>query len=208
MQFIGKEFWFPDVEEADEEGLLAVGGDLHPDRLLMAYQKGIFPWFIESGLVFWYCPPERFVLYPHEVKISHSMKQLIKKGSFTVTENQCFTQVVQLCAATHKFTSGSTWITNNFVRSYTELHGLGKARSVEVWDGDKLVGGLYGVEVGNIFCGESMFSLVPNTSKLALIHVCQTQRYSLIDCQIYSDHLATMGGKLIDRRLFLEFLPV
>lgn len=206
MQFVGKELWFPDANEADEDGLLAVGGDLSPERVLLAYSKGIFPWFIESGLVFWYCPPERFVLYPNQVNISHSMAQLIKKQQFTITENVNFTDVVSLCAATHRVTKGSTWISKTFVESYTELYRMGKARSVEVWENDELIGGLYGVEVGHIFCGESMFSLKPNVSKLALIHLCQTNRYSLIDCQVYSKHLETMGAKLIERSSFIKQL--
>jgi leucyl/phenylalanyl-tRNA--protein transferase len=206
MVFIGKELWFPDVELAEEDGLLAVGGDLSPERLLLAYRSGIFPWFIESGLVFWYCPEERFVLYPDEIRISDSMKRVMNKGEFEITENKDFKEVIKQCASTHRFNTGSTWITDEFIHSYSKLHNMHQARSVEVWANEKLVGGLYGVEVGTVFCGESMFSTVSNASKIALIHLCQSKRYGLIDCQVHTPHLESMGARMISRDLFLKHL--
>ena len=204
MIFLTEDLWFPDVAESDDEGLVAVGGDLSNERLLLAYRSGIFPWFIEEKLVFWFSPPERFVLFPGEVHVSHSMKQIIRKGKFTVTENQNFKEVIEKCAAVNQSKAGSTWISKEFIESYTQLHHLGYAKSVEVWKGNNLIGGLYGVEVGNIFCGESMFSLQPNASKLALIHLCKSDRYKLIDCQVYTAHLESLGARMISRDTFLN----
>jgi leucyl/phenylalanyl-tRNA--protein transferase len=206
MIFLTEDLWFPDVTEADDDGLVAVGGDLSTERLLLAYRSGIFPWFMEQDLVFWFSPPERFVLLPDEVHISHSMKQVMRKGNFTVTENHAFKAVIERCAAVNQWKAGSTWISEEFIESYTQLHHLGHAKSVEVWEGDSLVGGLYGVAVGNIFCGESMFSLRSNASKLALIHLCKTGRYKLIDCQVHTPHLASMGAKMVDREVFIRQL--
>lgn len=206
MIFLNDKLWFPDVCHADEEGLLAVGENLCPERLILAYNNGIFPWFIEHGLVFWFCPAERFVIYPNEIHISHSMQQIIRKGNFTVTENENFEQVINSCSKLHESQSGSTWISQQFIESYTKLHEMGFARSIEVWEGEDLAGGLYGVEVGNIFCGESMFSKKSNASKLALIHLCKSDRYQLIDCQVYTQHLETLGARLISRDLFLQIL--
>ena len=179
---------------------------LSTKRLLLAYQSGIFPWFIEEGLPFWFCPPERFFLFPEAIKISRSMKQLIRQEKFSVTKNQSFKKVIENCAAIHQFKTGSTWISEEFIRSYLELHKRGKAKSIEVWENGKLVGGLYGVEVGNVFCGESMFSIQANTSKLALIHLCRTGRYKLIDCQMPTAHLESMGARIISRDSFLNEL--
>lgn len=204
MIFLTEDLWFPDVAKADDEGLVAVGGDLSYERLLLAYRSSIFPWFIEDELVFWFSPPERFVLFPEEVYVSHSMKQIIRQGKFKVTENKNFKDVIESCAVVNQFKTGSTWISEEFIESYTQLHYLGYAKSVEVWEGDNLIGGLYGVEVGNIFCGESMFSLQPNASKLALIHLCKSGRYKLIDCQVYTSHLESMGARMISRDIFLN----
>jgi leucyl/phenylalanyl-tRNA--protein transferase len=206
MIFLTEDLWFPAVTEADEDGLVAVGGDLSTERLLLAYRSGIFPWFMEQGLVFWFSPPERFVLLPDEVHISHSMKQVMRKGNITITENHAFQAVIERCAAVNAWKAGSTWISEEFIESYTQLHNLGHAKSVEVWEGDSLVGGLYGVAVGNIFCGESMFSLRSNASKLALIHLCKNGRYKLIDCQVHTPHLASMGAKMVDREFFIRQL--
>jgi len=194
------------VALAEEDGLVAVGGDLSKERLLLAYRSGIFPWFIEDGLVFWFSPPERFVLLPEEVHVSHSMKQIIRQEKFQLTENQNFKEVIESCATVNQFKTGSTWISEYFIESYLQLHELGYAKSVEVWDDDSLVGGLYGVEVGNIFCGESMFSLQPNASKVALIHLCRRGKYKLIDCQMHTTHLESMGAKMLDRYAFIREL--
>lgn len=206
MYFLNSKLWFPSIECADEEGLLAIGGDLQPQRLLLAYQKGIFPWFIEAGHIFWFCPPERCVIYPEEVIVSHSMRQLIRKQKFHITEDVAFSGVIKQCADTHRFQSGSTWISREFILAYTTLHQMGIAKSIEVWEGEDLVGGLYGIQLGRVFCGESMFSRASNASKLALIHLCRSGKYDLIDCQVYNPHLVTMGARSISRGLFLDLL--
>lgn len=208
MIFLTEDLWFPDVEEAEEDGLLAVGGDLSRERLLLAYRSGIFPWFMEEGFVFWFSPPERFVLFPEEVHISHSMKQIIRQKKFKVTENQNFREVIESCAAVNQFKTGSTWISEEFIASYNELHKSGFAKSIEVWEDGELIGGLYGVEMGNIFCGESMFSKKANASKLALIHLCRSGKYQLIDCQVHTGHLESMGARLISRENFLHALKI
>jgi leucyl/phenylalanyl-tRNA--protein transferase len=197
---------FPDPELAEEDGLLAVGGDLSPDRLLLAYRNGIFPWYSDDDPILWYSPHERFVLYPDELKVSKSMKQVIRSKRFRVSFDNCFPQVIAACAQAERIDQDGTWITGDMQQAYIKLHQLGHAHSVEVWLDDELVGGLYGVQVGRIFCGESMFSKISNASKLALISLCQTVNYQMIDCQVYTDHLASLGARMISRAEYLAVL--
>ena len=197
---------FPDPELAEEDGLLAVEGDLSPERLWLAYQNGIFPWYSDDTPILWYSPHERFVLYPDELHITKSMKQVIRSKKYHVTFNRDFAGVISACARVPRKDQDGTWITADMQQAYIVLHKLGKAQSVEVWCGDDLVGGLYGVPVGDVFCGESMFSTRSNASKLALISLCQTGRYKLIDCQVYTHHLASMGAKMISRPQYLKIL--
>jgi leucyl/phenylalanyl-tRNA--protein transferase len=197
---------FPDPALAEDDGLLAVGGDLSAERLVLAYQNGIFPWYSDDDPILWYSPHERFVLLPDELLISKSMKQVMRSGRLAVTFDKAFTDVIKACATAPRVDQGGTWITDDMQQAYIKMHELGKAHSVEVWLGEELVGGLYGVAVGWVFCGESMFSKVSNASKLALIALCQTAKYQLIDCQVHTDHLASMGAKMISRDEYLTFL--
>jgi leucyl/phenylalanyl-tRNA--protein transferase len=196
---------FPDPELAEEDGLLAVGGDLSVERLLLAYQNGIFPWYSEDEPILWFSPHERFVLYPAELQISKSMKKVLRLGTFTVTQNQCFNNVVQACSSAPREGQDGTWITDDMKAAYARLHQLGYAHSIEVWQNNNLVGGLYGVHAGDVFCGESMFSKVSNASKTALVWLCQTGLYKLIDCQVHTDHLASMGARMISRK---DYMPI
>lgn len=195
---------FPDPELAEPDGLLAVGGDLSAGRLLLAYQHGIFPWYGDDTPILWYAPHERFVLYPEELKISKSMQQVLRSGKFTITMDKCFEQVISSCAGVKRKGQKGTWITRDMQSAYIELHKEGYAHSAEVWEQNELVGGLYGVQRGNVFCGESMFSNVSNASKTALIHLCHSGLYSLIDCQVYTDHLASMGARMVSRERYLN----
>ncbi len=197
---------FPDPSLADEDGLLAVGGDLSVERLLLAYQNGIFPWYNDDTPILWYSPHERFVLFPCELKISKSMQQVLRSGRFKVTYNQCFERVIDACSTSKRKGQDGTWITEDMNAAYTRLRWAGHAHSVEVWENDALVGGLYGVEVGGVFCGESMFSNVSNASKTALINLCQTEKYRLIDCQVHTGHLESMGARLIGRKEYMSVL--
>ncbi|SFR38398.1 leucyl/phenylalanyl-tRNA--protein transferase [Robiginitalea myxolifaciens] len=200
---------FPAPELAGPEGLLAVGGDLRPERLLLAYRMGIFPWFNEDSLILWWSPDPRMVLYPEELKISKSMRSVIRKGRFQVTRNRDFAAVVSQCARTPRKDQEGTWITERMEEAYLELHKRGHAVSYEVWEEGTLVGGLYGVELGHVFCGESMFSTTSNASKVGFIHMVQEQQKKgcvLIDCQIHSDHLESLGAREIPRAVFLEQL--
>ncbi|SHN31498.1 leucyl/phenylalanyl-tRNA--protein transferase [Mucilaginibacter sp. OK098] len=197
---------FPDPELAEEDGLLAVGGDLCTDRLLLAYQSGIFPWYSDDEPILWFSPHERFVLYPEELKISKSMRRVLNSGMFKVTTDQCFEKVIAACSQMEREGQEGTWITADMQAAYIELHQKGYAHSVEVWLDDNLAGGLYGVQVGRVFCGESMFSLVSNASKTALIYLCSSGLFSLIDCQVHTDHLASMGARMISRAAYLTML--
>jgi leucyl/phenylalanyl-tRNA--protein transferase len=197
---------FPDPSYAEEDGLLAVGGDLSSSRLLLAYQSGIFPWYNDDTPILWYSPHERFVLFPDELKISKSMRQITKSGRFTVTYNKCYEKVIEACSAINRKDQDGTWITDDMKNSYIRLHNEGHSHSVEVWEQDNLVGGLYGVHIGSVFCGESMFSLVSNASKMALINLCKSGNYTLIDCQVYTEHLESMGARMIDRKEYMAIL--
>ena len=197
---------FPDPTLAEPDGLLAVGGDLSVERLLLAYQNGIFPWYSDETPILWYSPHQRFVLYPSELKISKSMRQVLRSGKFKITTNQCFEKVIDACSIIEREGQDGTWITGDMKTAYINLYRQGHAQSVEVWESGELVGGLYGVKAGSVFCGESMFSKVSNASKTALIYLCNTGDYNLIDCQVYTEHLETMGARMIDRKEYLAML--
>ncbi len=207
MHFLTSKIEFPDVSEASFEGLLAIGGDLSSERLIYAYSNGIFPWFDNEEPLLWWSPDPRFVLFPDELKISKSMKQILKKNEFKVTINKDFKTVIEECALAKREGQNGTWITEKMIEAYLKLHQLGYAKSVEVWQNHKLVGGLYGVDLGNsMFCGESMFTKVSNASKVGFITFVQKSNYKLIDCQVYTKHLESLGAKNIPRTKFLKFL--
>lgn len=197
---------FPDAALAEEDGLLAVGGDLSADRLLLAYRSGIFPWYSEDEPILWFAPHERFVLYPDQLNLSKSMRKVLRSGIFSVTTNLGFADVMEACSAVSREGQDGTWITADMKAAYYNLHLLGHAHSIEVWHNQNLVGGLYGVAVGDAFCGESMFSLASNASKTALAWLCQTGKYQLIDCQVYTEHLESMGARMITREEYLGIL--
>ena len=197
---------FPDPALAEEDGLLAIGADLSVERLLLAYQNGIFPWYSDDTPILWYSPHERFVLFPDELKISKSMRQVMRSGRFSVTRNQCFDRVIDACSTTTRQGQDGTWITADMRAAYIELHRQGHAHSVEVWDDNQLAGGLYGVAVGMVFCGESMFSRISNASKTALISLAQSGDFNLIDCQVHTDHLESMGARMISRTEYMSML--
>lgn len=207
--FLTQRLEFPPVNEANEDGLLAVGGDLSAERLLLAYQNGIFPWFNDDALLLWWSPDPRMVLFPDKIKVSKSMQKVLKNEQFTLTKNNCFEKVVDACAEIARTGEEGTWITPNMKTAYQQLHQQGVAHSYEVWENKKLVGGLYGIDLGHIFCGESMFSTVSNASKFALIEMCkelENKNYRLIDCQVYTKHLDSLGAENISRREFLSHL--
>ncbi len=209
VYFLSDKLYFPPVEEANEEGLLAVGGDLSPERLLLAYQSGIFPWFNSDSLIMWWSPEPRMVLYPDQVKISKSMRKVLRDNTFTLTINTCFEKVLEHCASVSRNNQDGTWITKKMKDAYLELHMRGFAKSYEVWQDNVLVGGLYGIDLGTVFCGESMFSLRSNASKFAFIKLAQLLKeksYKFIDCQLYTEHLASMGAIEISRSEFMEKL--
>ena len=209
MVLLTNELLFPPVEFADEHGILAVGGDLGTERLLLAYRNGIFPWYSEGGPILWWCPDPRFVLFPGELKVSRSMQSVIKSGRFQFTTNRAFPQVIQNCKTTYRPGQQGTWISPAIQRAYTQLHRLGYAHSAETWQDGELVGGLYGVRIGKIFFGESMFSKVSNASKFAFItyvHQLSQEGLALIDCQVYTDHLEKFGARMIERKKFMKIL--
>jgi leucyl/phenylalanyl-tRNA--protein transferase len=209
MYFLTKELFFPPVEEANYEGVLAVGGDLSVERLLLAYNSGIFPWFDEEDPILWWAPPERMVVNLIDYKVSKSMRNVINRNSFDVTINQDFAAVISNCQKIERKGQEGTWISSEIIKSYTQLHQLGKVISFEVWQNKELVGGLYGVDLGHIFCGESMFSIVPNASKVAfvkLIEYLKDKNYKLLDCQVHNDHLEKLGAFEISRELFMKIL--
>jgi len=197
---------FPGYDCTSKEGIIALGGDLSAERLTHAYKNGIFPWFSDNDPIVWYCPFERMVLFPAEIKISKSMQKIINKNEFTITENTAFEAVIYNCKNIDRNDGFGTWITNDMEQAYINLHKKGIAKSIEVWFKDELVGGLYGIEINHIFCGESMFSKVSNASKLAFMHLAKNKNYKLIDCQIHNEHLASLGAREIDRSLFLSIL--
>ncbi|OYX92376.1 MAG: leucyl/phenylalanyl-tRNA--protein transferase [Sphingobacteriia bacterium 35-40-5] len=206
IQLSEDKIWFPAPELADADGLLAIGGDLSTKRLLLAYRNGIFPWFSEGDPILWYAPQERFVLFPEKLKVSSSMLKILRSGSFRITYDQAFTRVINACANSIRKDQMGTWITDTMMSAYIQLHNLGYAHSVEVWENDLLVGGLYGVQINHVFCGESMFSNVSNASKAALISLCQHKNFKLIDCQVYTSHLESMGADFISLEEYRVFL--
>ena len=211
MYFLLKELFFPDVSEADEHGILAVGGDLSPQRLMLAYQSGIFPWFDNDEPILWWSPPERMVLFPDELVISKSMRSILRKEVFTVTFNKDFRAVITNCSQISRNGQQGTWVSEEMIEAYVKLHELGYAKSVEVWQNNELVGGLYGIDLGHVFCGESMFSRVSNASKVAFITLVEnlkTRKYKLIDCQVHNDHLESLGAREIERVQFMEMLSM
>lgn len=197
---------FPPPELAEPDGLLAIGGDLRPERLLAAYGQGIFPWYSDDTPILWYAPHERFVLFPNELKLHKSLRQVIRSGRFTVTRDHAFAQVIAACATQPRPGQTGTWITDGMQQAYNTLHGLGHAHSVEVWHDSLLAGGLYGVAVGRVFCGESMFSKEANASKVALASLCLSNSYHMVDCQVHTDHLASLGARMIPREAYIAYL--
>lgn len=211
MYFLLKELFFPDVTEADRDGILAVGGDLSPERLLLAYQSGIFPWFDSDEPILWWAPPRRMVLFPDELVVSKSMRSILRKEIFTVTFNKDFRGVISNCSQIRRNGQRGTWITSEMIEAYVKLHELGFAKSVEVWQNNELVGGLYGIDLGHVFCGESMFSKVSNASKVAFITLVENlkiRKYKLIDCQVHNDHLESLGAREIEREEFMQILTM
>ncbi len=202
------QIWFPDPVLADENGLLAVGGDLSTKRLLLAYTNGIFPWYNPEDEILWWCPKRRFLIFPDNIHISHSMKKFMKHTDLTISINKNFKDVIHNCRLSREETEGS-WITDEMEEAYNRLFSQNLALSVEVWKGSLLVGGLYGVSLGRGFFGESMFSKVENASKLALISLAQLlsdNEYGFIDCQLHTDHLESMGGVYVSWQEYKELL--
>lgn len=204
---------FPAVSNANEDGLLAMGGDLSLDTLVSAYAQGIFPWFNDDQPILWWSPDPRLVIFPNEVKVSRSMRKLIRQRRYTLSADRAFKRVIEGCALrgdSKPFApKPDTWITQSMHQAYLHLHKQGYAHSIEVWQDQKLVGGLYGVVLGRVFFGESMFSSATDASKLALIGLCewlQQKQFELIDCQVASDHLLSMGAREISRQTFMGFL--
>lgn len=211
MYYLFNDLFFPPVTEADEEGVLAIGGDLSSERLQLAYKSGIFPWFNEGEPILWCAPDPRMVLFFDELVISKSMRNILNRRMFKVTYNKSFREVISNCQQIKRDGQNGTWISNEMIDAYCKLNEEGIAKSVEVWQDEKLVGGLYGIDLGkgNIFCGESMFSKVSNASKVAFIALAlhlQKENYKLLDCQVYNPHLESLGCREIEREEFMSIL--
>jgi leucyl/phenylalanyl-tRNA--protein transferase len=209
MYYLTQDLFFPPVSDADSDGILAIGGDLSPERLQLAYKSGIFPWFNEGEPIIWWSPNPRMVLFLDELVVSKSMRNILNRNIFNVTFNQNFRDVISSCQKVKRDGQTGTWITNEMIEAYCKLHELGIAKSIEVWQNDQLVGGLYGIDLGRIFCGESMFSLVSNTSKVAFIALAnqlKNDNYRLLDCQVYNEHLESLGCREIEREAFMAIL--
>lgn len=209
MYYLNKSLSFPPVSEANADGILAIGGDLSPERLLLAYKSGIFPWFNEGEPIIWWSPDPRMVLFPDEIVVSKSMRAVFKQRKFNVTFNKDFKSVISNCQKIKRYGQQGTWITDEMRHAYCRLHELGFGKSVEVWQDDELVGGLYGVDLGHVFCGESMFSKASNASKVAFISLAnqlKERKYQLIDCQVYNEHLESLGCREIDRADFMKIV--
>jgi len=209
MYFLTNDISFPPVESADENGFLAFGGDLGTERLLEAYRNGIFPWYNEQDPICWWSPDPRFVLFPDQLHISKSMKQVINKGKFSFSVSQSFEEVIRACSSVTRKEANGTWIHEEMIEAYMKLHKLGYAISAETWCDDKLVGGLYGIKMGKLFFGESMFSYMSNASKFAFIKLVQqlsVEGIKLIDCQMHTSHLESLGAAMIPRDKFIEIV--
>lgn len=208
LHVLDDKLWFPPVEEAMDDGMIAIGGDLSEERILLAYRHGIFPWY-EGDVPLWWCPDPRFVLLPDQLKVSKSMQTLLRKKTFRFTVNTAFAQVLHHCKHVKRDGQDGTWITDDVEYSYNQLHQRGYAHSAEAWLDDQLVGGLYGIRLGEVFFGESMFSLLSNASKFAFIsyvELLKKENVQLIDCQVYTPHLESLGAGMIPRRQFIEIL--
>ncbi|MBT4918576.1 MAG: leucyl/phenylalanyl-tRNA--protein transferase [Flavobacteriaceae bacterium] len=211
MQELSKSIWFPNHDESNKDGLIAVGGDLSVERLMHAYHLGIFPWFNEGQPLFWWSPDPRMILLPESFKVSKSLKKTILSNKYKITLNTSFEEVINCCSKIKRKGQQGTWITKNMITAYLQLHKKGHAQSVEVWSDNQLVGGLYGIDLKEkkIFCGESMFSKKNNASKIALYYLVKklkTENYRLIDCQMYTSHLESLGAQEIPRHEFLKYL--
>tara|TARA_B100000886_G_scaffold143589_1_gene97574 strand:- start:34142 stop:34786 length:645 start_codon:yes stop_codon:yes gene_type:complete len=209
MQQLGNDYKFPSPQLATKEGIVAVGGDLNPLRILEAYKNGIFPWFNDDENLMWWSPDPRMILFPEKIKISKSFKSFLKKKEYRVSFNENFEDVIESCSNIKRVNQKGTWITNGLKQSFIELHLMGYAHSVEVWQNGVIIGGLYGLDLGNIFCGESMFSIKSNASKVGLYFLCQELKqnnYRFIDCQVPSQHLRSLGAEEISRDNFLKKL--
>ena len=203
------DIFFPAPELTNSEsGVVAFGGDLQPERIHFAYQLGIFPWFNEGEEILWWCPDPRFVLHPQKLKISRSMRKILRDEVFTFSENKCFRQVLNECRNTFRKGQDGTWLSEELIESLVKLHEAGIAKSMEVWQNEELVGGLYGIQIGKVFCGESMFAKVSNASKAGFIHFIQNhqQEIDLIDCQVHSEHLESLGAEMISKKEYLTIL--
>ena len=206
---LGEDYIFPHPSNADKHGIVAYGGDLNPLRILEAYKSGIFPWFESDQKLMWWSPDPRMILYVDKFKVSKSFKALKKKSNYKVTFNKDFELVINSCANIKRINQKGTWITEGLIKSFIDLHEMGKAISVEVWEDDDIVGGLYGLDLDDVFCGESMFSKSSNASKIALYYLTKELRknnYRFIDCQVPSEHLKSLGGEIISRSNFLDLI--
>ncbi|MBC7629089.1 leucyl/phenylalanyl-tRNA--protein transferase [Ferruginibacter sp.] len=209
MVVLNDKLVFPPVEMATPEGIIAIGGDLGTERLLLAYRSGIFPWYNQDEPIVWWSPDPRFVLFPDKLRVTKSMQSVLNNGSFRFTINRAFSKVLQNCKTITRQGQEGTWITPAIEQAYTKLHELGYAHSAEAWMNGELAGGLYGIRLGNVFFGESMFSKVSNASKFAFInyvHQLQKEKVTLIDCQVYTAHLESLGAKMIERNRFMVLL--
>ncbi|MGQ7946280.1 leucyl/phenylalanyl-tRNA--protein transferase [Flavobacterium sp. WC2509] len=209
MHYLTSDLFFPPVSHANRDGILAIGGDLSPERLQLAYKSGIFPWFNEGEPIIWWSPNPRMVLFLDDLIVSKSMRNILNRNIFKVTFNQNFKDVISNCQQVKRDGQTGTWITNEMIEAYCKLNELGIAKSVEVWQNDQLIGGLYGIDLGHVFCGESMFSLVSNASKVAfigLVNQLKEENYRLLDCQVHNEHLESLGCIEIERNEFMSII--
>jgi leucyl/phenylalanyl-tRNA--protein transferase len=203
------EISFPDPQYYHpKNGIVAIGGDLSVDRLILAYENGIFPWYNPGEEILWWCPDPRFVLFPEELKVSKSMQKILNKDTFTFTEDKCFGEVMEACMLINRKEQDGTWISDELVAGFLQLHQLGLAKSIEVWQNEELVGGFYGVIIGKVFCGESMFAKVSNASKAGFIHFVKKykEKFQIIDCQTHTEHLESLGARMIAKKEYLKML--